>query len=86
LTEIWIESHNPNMRSVGIFEAKNRLSELVSAAESGEVIVLTRNGRPVAELRPIIADKQQAAARIRAMRGLHVRVDEIRGLIDEGRR
>jgi prevent-host-death family protein len=46
------------MRSVGIFEAKNRLSELVSAAESGEVIVLTRNGRPVAELRPIIADKQ----------------------------
>jgi len=74
------------MRSVGIFEAKNRLSELVSAAESGETIVLTRNGRPVAELRPVLDEKRRAAARMRTLRGLHVRVDEIRGLIDEGRR
>jgi len=74
------------VRSVGIFEAKNRLSELVSAAESGETIVLTRNGRPVAELRPVVDEKHQAAARLRARRGLHVRADEIRALIDEGRR
>jgi len=74
------------VRSVGIFEAKNRLSELVSAAESGETIVLTRNGRPVAELRPVVDEKHQAAARLRARRALHVRADEIRALIDEGRR
>ena len=74
------------MREIGIFEAKSRLSELVAAAESGETIVLTRNGRAVAELRPIVGEKQQAVARIRALRGLRVRANEIRGLIDDGRR
>jgi prevent-host-death family protein len=74
------------MRTVGIFEAKSRLSELIAAAESGETIVLTRNGRAVAELRPVATDREQAIARIRASRGLQVRPNEIRGLIEEGRR
>ena len=36
------------MTSVGIFEAKNRLSELVARAARGEEIVITRRGEQVA--------------------------------------
>jgi antitoxin (DNA-binding transcriptional repressor) of toxin-antitoxin stability system len=38
-------------RTVSVAGAKSTLSELVSAAESGETIVITRRGKPVAELR-----------------------------------
>jgi prevent-host-death family protein len=36
------------MWTVGIAEAKDRLSALVSAAQAGETITITRHGRPVA--------------------------------------
>lgn len=39
------------MITVGIFEAKSCLGQLAKSAESGEVVVLTRRGKPVAELR-----------------------------------
>lgn len=39
--------------SVNIYEAKTQLSKLVARAESGEEIILTRHGRPVARLAPI---------------------------------
>ena len=35
---------------VNMLEAKNRLSNLVAAAEQGEEIVLARNGIPVAKI------------------------------------
>lgn len=35
---------------VSIFEAKNHLSDLVRRAERGERVVLSRRGRPVAQL------------------------------------
>jgi len=38
--------------NVSIKEAKNRLSELLHLAEAGETIVLTRHGKPVADLTP----------------------------------
>ena len=38
------------MRTVGIFEAKTKLSELIDAVERGEEIRITRRGRPVARL------------------------------------
>ena len=40
---------------VSIKEAKNRLSELVRLLEGGERIVITRNGKPVAEVGPVKA-------------------------------
>jgi prevent-host-death family protein len=40
------------MATVSIAEAKDRLPALVSAAQAGETIVITRHGKPVAELRP----------------------------------
>jgi prevent-host-death family protein len=53
------------MRTVGIFDAKTRLSELVAEAERGETIVITRKGEPVAQLGPL---KAQTDARERARR------------------
>jgi prevent-host-death family protein len=40
------------MKSVSIREAKNRLTELAREVEDGETIVITRNGKPVADLVP----------------------------------
>jgi prevent-host-death family protein len=37
---------------VSIVEAKNRLPQLIRAVEEGEHIVITRNGKPVAQLAP----------------------------------
>ncbi len=53
------------MKSVGIFDAKTHLSELVAEAERGETIIITRKGEPVAELGPL---KTHADARERARR------------------
>ena len=35
---------------VSVADAKNRLSELLRSVEEGEEIVITRNGKPVAQL------------------------------------
>jgi prevent-host-death family protein len=46
-------------RTVGAFEAKNRLSELLQIVENGEEVTITRHGRPVARLVP--ADRRDPA-------------------------
>jgi prevent-host-death family protein len=38
------------MRTVAVFEARNRLSELLNAVERGEEITITRHGNPVARI------------------------------------
>lgn len=38
------------MTEIGLFEAKNKLSELVERASGGEEIVITRHGKPAARL------------------------------------
>jgi prevent-host-death family protein len=43
--------HNQNM-DVNIAEARNRLTGLIRAVEAGEQVVITRNGKPVAQLAP----------------------------------
>jgi prevent-host-death family protein len=40
------------IKKVGAFEAKTHLSQLLDAVEAGERIVITRHGKPVAELAP----------------------------------
>ena len=40
------------MTTVSIKEAKNRLTELGRLAESGETVVVTRNGKPAFEIGP----------------------------------
>jgi prevent-host-death family protein len=38
---------------VSIVEAKNRLPELIRAVEAGESVVITRHGKPVAQIAPL---------------------------------
>ena len=40
------------MRTVGLKTLKNKLGEYVRAAASGETVVITDRGRPVAEINP----------------------------------
>ncbi len=39
---------------IGTFEAKNKLSALLDRVVRGETIQITRRGKPIAELRPIL--------------------------------
>ena len=59
---------------IGAFEAKNKLGMLLDRVESGEEIIITRHGKPIARLVPNATriDKLQACAaldRIRARAG-----------------
>lgn len=80
--------------SVGLFEAKTHLSELVARVEAGDCVTITRHGRPVARLVPPAAPERDSAAiyaridgwRARfAERGVQMTKVEIRDAIDEGR-
>jgi len=43
------------MSRYSVTVAKNTLPSLINKAASGEEVILTRRGKPVAELRPILA-------------------------------
>lgn len=47
------------MHSVGIYEAKTRLSALVQAVERGEDVVITNRNRPVARLVPAAPPRER---------------------------
>ena len=52
---------------VSIADAKRRLSQLIRAVEEGETVVITRNGKPVAQIAPPPAKRR--AVRFGSMRG-----------------
>lgn len=47
--------NKPRPRRKGAEDARNRLPELLAAAENGEPTIITRRGKPVAALMPIEA-------------------------------
>ena len=51
------------MASVGSFEAKTKLAELLDRVEAGETVVITRRGRPVAQLVPVRPDDERERRR-----------------------
>ncbi len=75
---------------VGAFEAKNRLSELLRAAEAGQSIVITRRGRPVARLISVVEDQSEDLVELKtAFQALRSEIDgsvDVRDLVEEGRR
>jgi prevent-host-death family protein len=80
-----------SMKSVGAFDAKTRLNELLRRASQGETIQITRRGVPMAKLTPPDngdrQDARTAAVAIRRLRkGATLGKTTIRELIDEGRR
>jgi prevent-host-death family protein len=80
------------MRTAGIFEAKQRLSELIAAVEAGQEVRITRHGREVTRLLPVrpmpAVSDEQTQRELAAIGELHRRVRPgpgWRALRDEGR-
>ena len=79
------------MSSVGVFEARVKLSALINQALAGKDVVITRHGRPVAR---IVAEKapgrtevKAAIAEVRRYRKtLRTGRINLRTIIAEGRR
>jgi len=94
-----MKSNHSNLREVGAFEAKNTLGTLLDRVESGEEIVITRHGKPVARLVPNASytDQNKARAAFERMRERARQLakenpgrpafdwEEIKKLRDEGR-
>jgi prevent-host-death family protein len=77
------------MRTVGLFEAKQKLSEIVERASEGERIGITRRGKlaavvmppqPRMGLREIFDGMEEVRRRVRRAKGF-----KIKDLIEEGR-
>ncbi len=47
------------LMDVSIAEAKNRLTELIRAVENGERVVITRHGKPVAQIAPLPPERKR---------------------------
>ena len=78
------------MRKVGLFEAKQKFSELAERAERGERIGITKRGKLIAEIGPARqeqVDLKQAFAEMDKIRKRSKKVPgvTVRSLIEEGR-
>lgn len=80
------------MSAIALYEAKNRLSELIDRVQAGEEFVITRRGKVVARLVSPQSDQtrscaQDAIDRLRSSRqGVSLGRLKSRDLIAEGRR
>jgi prevent-host-death family protein len=79
--------------TIGLAEAKNKLSELIDRVTQGEEITITRHAHAVARLVPARRPSREAARRaIEAMRALRIRnrvaltTEEIIAMKNAGRR
>jgi prevent-host-death family protein len=90
----WLtSSREAPLKTVGTFQAKTQLSQLLDQVEKGEAVTITRHGRPVAVLAPVAPagprktgeDWLADAKRLRKGVSLGARLT-IRQLIDEGRK
>jgi prevent-host-death family protein len=78
--------------TVGAYEAKTHLSELLEKVEAGEEITITKHGAPVARLVPVKKEATQeervaAIERIQKLAsGLSLQGLKVKDLISEGRR
>lgn len=81
-------------RTVGAFEAKTKLSELLDLVEQGEEVLITRRGKTIARLSSPLSEGDRAARAREAIRrlkelGKENRLPEgmtIKDLITEGRK
>jgi prevent-host-death family protein len=78
--------------TIGAYEAKTHLSELLEKVEAGEEITITKHGAPVAKLVPVKkrASPQERIAAIERIEklasGLSLRGLKVKDLLREGRR
>jgi prevent-host-death family protein len=78
------------MKQVGVYNAKTHLTKLLDEVEQGEMITITRHGKPVARLVPITPPRRDVSQVIEeilaARKGRTLGGVAIRELIEEGRR
>lgn len=80
------------MASIGAFEAKTHLSELLDRVARGEKITITRHGVPAALLVPVEEKEAKLTLQeiVEGMRALRKRVKpgkmSVRDMVKEGRR
>ncbi len=79
------------MGTVGAFEAKTRLPELLDRVAQGENIIITRYGKPIAQLVPFVAPRKRARAEVikdllKFGKGRKLKGQSIGQMIQEGRR
>ena len=80
------------MTSIGFYEARTHLSQLLDEVARGKKVLITRHGKPAAVLGPPPSDKskdvRQVIAAMKALRQGSVLGEgiSIRDLIEEGRR
>lgn len=78
--------------TVGAFDAKTHLSELLDRAEKGETITITKHGRPVAKLVPVNDEaarqrRREAIEKIKEFAKSHTLGGlDIKAMINEGRK
>ena len=78
------------MASVGAYEAKTHLAQLLDRVARGERITITKHGVPVAVLGPVSGPGVEATAAVDAIkefrRGRTLGGLAVRSMIEEGRR
>ena len=80
------------METVGAFEAKTHLAELLDRVSRGETIIITRHGVPAARLVPVAAAQGKLSHQdvVDGMRALRRRVKtdsmSVREMVEAGRR
>ncbi|RUL84019.1 type II toxin-antitoxin system Phd/YefM family antitoxin [Tautonia sociabilis] len=78
------------MTTVGSFEAKTHLSQLLERVARGERITITKHGRPVAVLVPPPAEKADVEETVRKLiefgKGRSLGGLTVREMVEEGRR
>jgi len=79
------------MRTVGAYEAKTHLSQLIEEVTRGQQVAITKNGLPVALLVPVPStqkpDVREVISQLRELRrGITLGDLSLREMIEEGRR
>jgi prevent-host-death family protein len=74
---------------IGVYEAKTRLTAILDQVEHGEQFTITKHGRPIARLVPVLGTgrdrRREAIARIKELRKGQTLGVPIKELINEGR-
>jgi prevent-host-death family protein len=52
------------MTTISAYEAKTHLPRLLRAAERGETVIITRHGKPVAQLGPVEEQRSEDVAEV----------------------
>ncbi len=81
------------MKTVAVFEARRRLTEILTAVEHGEEYTITKRGAPIARIIPArdvdlasLAEAEELITRIKASRkGSMLSEEEYREAVEEDR-